>query len=353
MLALLDVLRQLYAQPDLDALGRTAARLALRLVDGDMAAYNELNVPLRRVLVIFDCDRNQQISQDLLPAFAQYMHQHPILQRHQMTKSGGVWTLSDFMTQQQWRELSLFIECYRHLGARHQIVMTLPSKAPIEIGVAINRSKSDFSPRDRLLLDLLRPHLQQAYEQAALLQRLRRDTSQVSDALTAMGRGLVVLDGRSRILHAEGAAQTLLDDCFPGDRHQPGHLPTELERWVLQCMASLSEPATQMPNPSATLTTPKGPLQVRLLHGMLDDRLYLVMEHRDTDSGPRRLMSLGLTPREAEVLHWVIEGKTNPQISLILGISPRTVQKHLERVFQKLNVETRTSASLKAMELLG
>lgn len=58
-----------------------------------------------------------------------------------------------------------------------------------------------------------------------------------------------------------------------------------------------------------------------------------------------------LTDREREVLDWVVEGKTNPEIAIILDISARTVQKHLERVFQKLAVETRTAAAMRAVEL--
>lgn len=53
-----------------------------------------------------------------------------------------------------------------------------------------------------------------------------------------------------------------------------------------------------------------------------------------------------LTPREAEVMHWVTLGKTNRDIAEILELSPRTVNKHLEHVFEKLYVETRTAAVL-------
>lgn len=59
-----------------------------------------------------------------------------------------------------------------------------------------------------------------------------------------------------------------------------------------------------------------------------------------------------LTMREAEVLHWVIKGKTNRDIGDILGTSPRTVNKHLEHVFEKLGVETRTAAASLAMNKL-
>jgi DNA-binding CsgD family transcriptional regulator len=63
--------------------------------------------------------------------------------------------------------------------------------------------------------------------------------------------------------------------------------------------------------------------------------------------------ALGLTPREAEVLLWVAQGKTNPEVAGILGIRPYTVRTHLERIFAKLAVETRHAAGLKAIEVLG
>ena len=60
-------------------------------------------------------------------------------------------------------------------------------------------------------------------------------------------------------------------------------------------------------------------------------------------------LSFKLTPREAEVLYWVVKGKINRDIGDILGSSPMTVKKHLERVFAKLSVETRTAAVEMAM----
>lgn len=65
------------------------------------------------------------------------------------------------------------------------------------------------------------------------------------------------------------------------------------------------------------------------------------------------LLALGLTPRVAEVLLWVAQGKTNPEIATILGISDQTVKKHLMEIFAVLGVETRTAASLKALEVLS
>jgi len=67
-----------------------------------------------------------------------------------------------------------------------------------------------------------------------------------------------------------------------------------------------------------------------------------------------RLGTASLTPRETEVLSWVAKGKTNRDVGEILGMSPRTVNKHLEHVFEKLGVETRAAAAaLASREGLG
>jgi len=65
------------------------------------------------------------------------------------------------------------------------------------------------------------------------------------------------------------------------------------------------------------------------------------------------LQRLELTPRVAEVLLWVAQGKTNADIGTILGISESTVKKHLLEIFEKLGVETRSAATLRALEALS
>ena len=74
---------------------------------------------------------------------------------------------------------------------------------------------------------------------------------------------------------------------------------------------------------------------------------------RGGEAKPEKLESLGLTPREAEILFWVAQGKTNPEIATILGIGVTTVKKHLEATFAKLGVENRTSAAAAALSHLG
>jgi DNA-binding NarL/FixJ family response regulator len=70
-------------------------------------------------------------------------------------------------------------------------------------------------------------------------------------------------------------------------------------------------------------------------------------------STPAPLLKLGLTPRAAEALLWLAQGKTNPDIAIILGITESTVKKHVQEMFEKLGVETRGAATVRALEVLN
>jgi CheY-like chemotaxis protein len=80
-----------------------------------------------------------------------------------------------------------------------------------------------------------------------------------------------------------------------------------------------------------------------------DEWLVVLTESNDRATIQALGLAFRLTTREAEVLHWVVQGKTNRDIGDILGTSPRTVHKHLEHVFAKLGVETRTAAAAMAL----
>ena len=72
-----------------------------------------------------------------------------------------------------------------------------------------------------------------------------------------------------------------------------------------------------------------------------------------TFSSAQPLLKLGLTPRATETLLWLCQGKTNPDIATILGITESTVKKHVQEIFEKLGVETRGAAAVRALEVLN
>src|SRR5665811_883465 len=88
--------------------------------------------------------------------------------------------------------------------------------------------------------------------------------------------------------------------------------------------------------------------QLRLQYmGKLGPNEFLLRLAKDSNANaPAEFSSeLGLTTREGEVLAWLAKGKTNRDIAQILGLSPRTVDKHLEQIYAKLGVENRTAAA--------
>ena len=76
-------------------------------------------------------------------------------------------------------------------------------------------------------------------------------------------------------------------------------------------------------------------------------------EFKPDFSSPEPLLKLGLTPRAAEALLWLAQGKTNSDIATILGITESTVKKHVQEMFEKLGVETRGAATVRALEVLN
>jgi DNA-binding response OmpR family regulator/DNA-binding CsgD family transcriptional regulator len=128
----------------------------------------------------------------------------------------------------------------------------------------------------------------------------------------------------------------------------PGQVPEELLVWLREQSALAAEGRELKP---LTVTREPKQLVFSLQERTSDDDWLMVMrEVSDAAVVDAVLQAFKLTMREAEVLYWVVKGKTNRDIGDILGSSPATVKKHLEHVFEKLGVETRNAAASLAMK---
>jgi DNA-binding NarL/FixJ family response regulator len=166
-------------------------------------------------------------------------------------------------------------------------------------------------------------------------------------ALDASGRFLLATDHAGRIKWCTPKARALLHELWPGDTTQIPALPEPVLRQMLglrhapggraQCQLDIGEVQLE-----CAMLSPIGP----------DELLFRLSERRAEEEGAV-LLQLGVTSRESEVLLWLSRGKSNREIGEILGISPRTVNKHLEQVFVKLGVENRASAAARAARLLA
>ena len=180
-------------------------------------------------------------------------------------------------------------------------------------------------------------------------QRERQQATQARNALDAFGHATMAiqLDETRRVVRAvwqTPLARQLMQAYFGA---APAQIPEAVLDWLRaesSCAANGREPR----NLPVTRPAEGGTRQLvfALQQRTGDDDLLIVMrEVSDAAVVEAMVQAFRLTLREAEVLYWVAKGKTNRDIGDILGSSPATVKKHLERVYVKLGVETRTAAA--------
>jgi DNA-binding CsgD family transcriptional regulator len=256
---------------------------------------------------------------------------------------------SDFVTRRQFQRTALYNEIYRRIGLDCQMSKGLPGPATLVTSISMLRRGHDFSERDRVVLDLLQPHLNQAYQNARAIDAMQRESAALRRALEAIdGHGLVVLDADDRVVFLSTRARRWLEDDF--EALPATGLPPTLARWVRHVRHTLDGDDLPRTRDPLTLEREGHSLVVRMIS--LGEQTMLVLNRLRTGRRPEALKPLGLSSRESEVLGWLAEGKTNAEIAIIVGASVRTIDKHLEHVFRKLGVETRTAAVARALELL-
>ncbi len=172
-------------------------------------------------------------------------------------------------------------------------------------------------------------------------------------ALDATGRFLLATNGEGRLLWCTPQAERLLSGLLPG---ADGGIPTLAATLAAGLNALRRAPAGA--TESFRMEIPEGDSVRKLDFSYLspanpDEFLFRLSEPTAGRQEAILRDALGLTAREAEVLLWIANGKANRDIGEILGISPRTVNKHLEQVFAKLGVENRASAAALAIRTLA
>lgn len=169
-----------------------------------------------------------------------------------------------------------------------------------------------------------------------------RLTQSARTALDVSGRFLLAVSRQGKIMWATPQAQKLLSATLAASSDDEMVLPAPMLQWLEQ--AQKGKTGSKTP---AMASFPDNE-QLRLQYmGQVGTNEFLLRLAKDTGSGtPAEYSSeLGLTTREGEVLSWLSKGKTNRDIAQILGLSPRTVDKHLEQIYSKLGVENRTAAA--------
>ena len=224
--------------------------------------------------------------------------------------------LSDFFTRRELHRTRIYEHGMRACRVEDRLELRLPAPTGAASRIFSIERRTDFSDRDRTVFDCLTPHLVRTHRAAENRRRLEGALALHKSA----GLSVVLLDTGDRIGFASTTAQALLRRYFgeTGTR-----LPDSVASWLGERRHGAAD--------SLRVHAGDQSLVVELV-----DQALLLEERRRM---PR------LTAREREILELVGEGLTNAEIAERLWISVGTVRKHLDNVYAKLGVHTRTAAA--------
>ena len=312
-----------------------------RLVPSSMISYNDISADGAPLLLL---DPPDAMTPERVSDFLRLADQNPLIAHYMRTADPRPMKISDLIDRRAFRRTELYRTVYRPMGVEYQMAFTLPSAPGAIVGVALNRDRADFTERDRRVLELVRPHLAQARRDAATRETARLLSTVLERALGDEGRAALAVGPDGGVAFASGGAFALLERYLPPPP-SPGLVPEAVAEWRRP-----ERDRGLMPSSDMVVDGPAGRLLARLLPApeRTGYDVILLEEHR-VGHEPAALAALGLSARQAEVLSLVARGRTNAEIAALLHLSPRTVQKHLEHVYDRLGVRSRAAATARAV----
>jgi DNA-binding CsgD family transcriptional regulator len=281
----------------------------------------------------------------------------------------SAYPIADFIKRRQLQNLDdLYQQFLALLDIDNQVVAFLSANhwspesdrlagGEPSMGVSLQQFWPSTSERDRLVLDVLQPHLLRAYRNACQYQQLEQTLNQLQKCIEHLG--LITFDAVGQVHWMTPAAFDWLETYFDSSGGA-FELPDRVWSWVqLQLLQGKS------PDPAGA----NGPLQVEHRGKKLVIRLVVEPLGEDSRLAPSRRYALlleeqalpglkcferfGLSQREAEVLGCLMQGQDNKAIAAQLGLNAGTIRKHLENIYQKLGVQSRTQALAHVVKSLG
>lgn len=294
------------------------------LLRGDSAAYCVLD--RRNEAAIFaswwdDGNGGMGAGDDGDDRYWKLRHSHPLCswrESHWSWRSAH--TVSQFASTREFRRTAIWDEMYRYEGVNYWLDIGLAPEHGNTRVFLFTRERGDFGERERLLLDLLEPHLERRAEQVRLATEAAAALADVEQETAHDARDVVLASANGAIEFASAHSRELLRRHF--GQHN-GRLPDDLAAAITTEDAIVTRTGDSRLTVRATRT---GSLFV----------LLLSEESARVDR---------LTPRQREILAQVGAGLTDFEISERLEISPATVRKHLEQIYERLDVHTRTAAA--------
>lgn len=262
-------------------------------------------------------------------------HEDPVYTARLRLTGDGAAPYSNFMTHRAFRESRLYRDVWRTVGADDVLACHVPGR--FIYGLVTGRSgPGAFDSADSALIDSLGRHLDAA---TARLVDSGNGTLSIGGRRAAISSARwLVCDRHGVVLRWKFDARELMARCLGPNAPKDRLAATWMRVLERRARGGPSEPL-RYASRGESITVYIAPIR-----GSPDEwSVYFVVDPIPHDPASS-LMALGLTRREAEVLRWVSDGKTGPEIGAILGMSALTAKKHMENVLRKLGVSTRAAA---------
>jgi len=333
----LDTVRTVGLAASPDEFLQSTLKGVVKLVPCTVATINEIDTSTDRVAFWME-PSSFPVVDGATELLAQLTAEHPLIRYVTETDDGSARRISDFWSQEQFHESQLYNLLYQPMGIEFQMSITLPAPRPTLLGLVVSRADTDFSERDRIVLNLVRPYLAQAWRNARDQEHLKSIINATKDAMVSGGTGVIILSNPPEEI-TPGALVKLYR--YFGRPSTTSPLPARVERWVATQDAWSQAPADLRLGRPLSAKLGESQMALRYLPGNSLHPGALMLSPERREASRQSYESLGLSVREAEIVRLVTTGKSNAAIAQLLHVSPSTVKKHLDNIYAKLGTRGR------------
>lgn len=259
----------------------------------------------------------------------------------QFVRRGGfapVLRISNHLSERKFRETAFYQEIFRRMGWRDQLGIAVRLKTEA-LGITFHRD-SEFSDEEADIAGLLQRHIAARFGAASPLAAPQAD-----------GIWNIPLDSDLAQTRVPNYVAGLFRRYFPEANGASDEFPFFVRRWLAACLAanvSASDFIAHKRIPSR-----EGTLVLGFVPSIASRPACLAVEEKQSRYAYARLEQLGLTDRQIDIAFWLTQGKTDAEMGILLSVSPRTVNKHLESLLAKLGSANRTCAAVQLIEWLS
>lgn len=334
---------RLYRELDVERHRQVMLEVIAELAPANLIALNIFEVATQDYQVI-SLPANYLNSDDM-KRVASLLPQSPF-PAYYLATGDPLWKMvTDFMPMEDFRATELWQRGLQPLAIDYQLCGMLAVENGVVHGLTLNRTHAAFEERERELLNTLHPHLVTSYLNALAFARAKSSVEELRAVVEASPGAYACLRPDGSLAWMQPRARNWLTEFHPDEAFAENGLPVSIEH--LRALRHGEDRVLHAEKPSG-----REMLFICLSPSPMGGSI-LRLQRREREPAMHYHSQPGLSERENEVLRWMIEGKRNREIATILGISVRTVEKHVEAIFKAFNAENRATAIVRALERMA